>query len=399
MFKYMYILLIFAFFNAKAEEPTLVWEMKINDIESSYLLNDSTVLLHSNYLRNSHIAVTWYMDFETGKIKDSIFHGVFNISYTHISPNKKILAVGNYERVVLIDLQTKQVLKQFDSQRDFVFKNDSILYVMKEGIYEINIITNETKQIWKNEAETGWPPTHISLGYKSMFSYDAKYAVVITNFPSLFDINKGEIVQGYSSNSIPVFNPYNYNEFIFYGGERIDIYSFDDLINPKSKIYLDPHVLGEPLMKIVNNGNHYALRDYRSIRFYNSINYSKDYEIDPVGIDFILVNNKIYINKGNIHYLYDISSILSTEETQPKNTIIKPNPNDGTFDLVLEIQIPENYEFSIINSIGEIVYIDNKFLKIGVNNINFNLSLPNGYYIFSLKSNNNIITEKFIINN
>ncbi len=398
MFKFTYILLIFAFFNAEAEEPNLIWQKEIPGVQSSLKYNDSIMFMHSNRIRNVPGNVTWLVDFNTGDIVDSIFHDMSVVIYSKLSPNKKILAIGNYGRVVLIDLQTKQVLKQFDSQRDFVFKNDSILYVMKEGIYEINIITNETKQIWKNEAETGWPPTHISLGYKSMFSYDAKYAVVITNFPSLFDINKGEIVQGYSSNSIPVFNPYNYNEFIFYGGERIDIYSFDDLINPKSKIYLDPHVLGEPLMKIVNNGNHYALRDYRSIRFYNSINYSKDYEIDPVGIDFILVNNKIYINKGNIHYLYDISSILSTEETQPKNTIIKPNPNDGTFDLVLEIQIPENYEFSIINNIGEIVYIDNKFLNNGINNINFNLSLPNGYYIISIKNNNNILTEKFIIN-
>jgi len=322
------------------------------------------------------------------------------VIYTKLSPNKKLLAIGNYARVVLIDLESKQVYKQFFSQRDFAFKNDSILYVMSEGIYEININTEETRLIWKNEADTDWPKyEHIYLGYESKFSFDAKYAIVIIDSPCLFDLNKGEIINWYFKNSIPVFNPFNHNEFIFYGGERIDIYSFEDIINPIQKIYLDPHIQGENYMKLVNDCNYYALVDYRSIRLFNSINYLKEFEIEIVGKDFILIGNKIYINKVNYHYLYDVSTQLNILDTDNNKINVFPNPNDGTFDLVLDIQKSGYYKIKIINSIGQELISNNVgYLTIGHNTITNELLLPNGKYYITITNGIDFYNSQFIIN-
>lgn len=77
------------------------------------------------------------------------------------------------------------------------------------------------------------------------------------------------------------------------------------------------------------------------------------------------------------------------------NFIVFPNPNDGSFSLIINNDIDMPYSLEIINSDGKIIYCIEQ-----LNAIQINISqtgLPKGSYFVRIKSANKISTQKVII--
>lgn len=399
MFKFTYILLFFAFLNAKAEEPTLMWEKnKYGVIHSMYFLNDTTLLMHGNNFGG----VTFFINPETGQSFDTIFHGVNVVNWTRISPNGKIIALGNIDRVVLFDLELKIFIKEYASNRDIVFKDDENIYIFYDGVYKINIITDEKELIWKNEAiemPQGW---RIYLNQNCRFSPDAKYAVAISDIPYYINLETKELMEGiwwWSRKIYPVFNPARPNELIGIDNNKIGIVNIETLEIIKSNLYLEEEIRGNYFGTYSEDGKHFAFYYSGWLRIYDLDTYEVKSKLNLAGIFYIFHKNFIYFTNGGKQFKYDISSFLSKKENNLNSINIFPNPSEGRLLIDFSLLKPDKYELKIINSIGQEVFYNNLgFIAEGKSSLNFELSLPNGTYQVLINNGMEInYSSKFII--
>lgn len=77
---------------------------------------------------------------------------------------------------------------------------------------------------------------------------------------------------------------------------------------------------------------------------------------------------------------------------------IKPNPNNGTFELSVKLPFYEDYEISLYNALGEL--INNKKIYNAYDlKLHYDLTNnANGFYYISVKTNTDYITRRLIIN-
>ncbi len=408
MFKYMYILLIFAFFNAKAEEPNLVWQTALPEVQSMFILNDSTILMHADYLRKSAIPVTWFVNIETGEIIDSLFHGVSYIKSTKLSPNGKILALcsrtSNGDGVLLFDLTTKKIINKFESIGDITFKDDENIYVFYDyGIYLLNILTGEKELIFEKEVYHPKYGMRIEIGpFGSKFNSNGKYALVIYDKGYLVNLEtKEEVGSVAGPNDTYVFNPKNPDELVVYGGEQMHFYNTNDpsepYLAPYKKVYFDEHIIGNHYGAFSEDGKYFAIYYLGWIRIYDLETKELKNKVYLAGITFNLYNNFVFLNQSARQYKYDISSLRVNESNNP--IMVFPNPNTGNLTFNFHLQKTGNYDVKIINSIGQEVLNQNLgYLLLGANSITKELLLPNGTYFITITNGIENYNSQFIIN-
>lgn len=414
MFKLTYILLIFAFFNVKAEEPNLVWQTALPEVQSMFILNDSTILLHADYLRKSAIPVTWFVNIETGEIIDSLFHGVSYIKSTKLSPNGKILALcsrtSNGDGVLLFDLTTKKIINKFESIGDITFKDDENIYVFFEyGIYLLNIQTGEKELIWEKEVYHPKYGMRIGIGpFGSRFNSNGKYALVIYDKGYLVNLEtKEEVGSVAGPNDTYVFNPKNPDELVVYGGEQMHFYNTKDsavpldqpYLEPYKKVYFDEHIIGDHYGAYSEDGEYFAIDYLGWIRIYDLETKELKNKVYKTGVTFNLYNNFVYLNQRDRQYKYDISSYLSVENQSINEIEVFPNPNNGNLTFNFNIQQSGKYDLKIINSSGqEVINQDLGFLLLGNNSITKEFQLPNGTYFITITNGIENYNSQFIIN-
>lgn len=396
MFKFTYILLIFAFINTKAEEPTFVWEKNYHDVHSMFFLNDTTLLMQSA----NYGGVTYFINPENGIAFDSIIHGVNDLVHNKVSPNKKTLAASGRRNGILLDLEKKILIKIIDSKRDITFKDDENLYIMdgSHSIYLLNINTEEKELIWEKEVYTYPKQFKIDFGLNSVFSNDGKYAIPTLDAGYLIDLETKEEVKAFSTTDIFVFNPTNQDEFIVYGGEQIHFYNINDLSKPYHKIYFE-EIVQSHYGTYSEDGKYFLFYYFSWIHIYDLETYEFRINLNLPGVSFNFKNNFLFLNRSSAQYKYNISSFLNIGNKSYKEFEVFPNPNDGFINFNINLKKSGEYEIKIINSIGQEVFNEDLgFLKIGQNIITKELTLVNGTYYTTITNGVDFYKTQFIIN-
>jgi hypothetical protein len=407
MFKFTYILLFFALTNAKAEEPTLVWQKdNYGKIQSMYFLNDTTLLLNGNNFGG----VTFFINPETGESFDTIFHGINVVDFTRISPNGKIIAFCNKDRVVLFNLESKVLIKEYNSNIDISFKDDENIYVFYDyGIYKINIITDETELIWLSEDYQFPQYNRISLNKNSRFSQNGKYAVPITLGARYINLETKELLTGWrlgGDKYYPVFNPVRPNELIVVG-EYLDGHNYKyaitivDMNVPgeiKGRINLEDEIIGHYYATCSEDGKYYAIYYLGWIRIYDLETYELKSKVYLSGLHFNIYDNFIFLYSGVINKV-DLNSFLSVIEKNNRYLKIFPNPSDGQLSVDINLLKSDQYVLKILNFLGQEVFFNELgFIAKGKKSFNFELNLPNGTYQVLITNDKEInYNSKFII--
>ncbi len=81
-----------------------------------------------------------------------------------------------------------------------------------------------------------------------------------------------------------------------------------------------------------------------------------------------------------------------------KNIVASPNPFSVTTKIKFNTGAVHEIEFSVKDLIGNVVYIKKHTTKIGLNTIAFYRDkLDSGIYIYSIKTNNEIISKRIVV--
>ena len=87
----------------------------------------------------------------------------------------------------------------------------------------------------------------------------------------------------------------------------------------------------------------------------------------------------------------------SIENTNIDNLSIYPNPSKGIFIIELNNLITQNLEIRVLNSIGEIVYLDDKKQHTGKYKQEINLrDYAKGIYFLEIETQQGLINQKII---
>jgi len=95
----------------------------------------------------------------------------------------------------------------------------------------------------------------------------------------------------------------------------------------------------------------------------------------------------------------DENNTVVTDSTMViKNIVASPNPFSVTTKIKFNTEAVHEVEFSVKDLIGNIVYIKKHTTKIGLNTIAFYRDkLDSGIYIYSIKTNNEIISKRIVV--
>jgi len=86
------------------------------------------------------------------------------------------------------------------------------------------------------------------------------------------------------------------------------------------------------------------------------------------------------------------------DEFTNESVEIYPNPSDGSFTLIVNSYTNDNFELSIIDISGKLIYQDNIVCLPGRNNVSINLSeLRKGLYFVNIRKEDNFVTKKLFI--
>ncbi len=406
MFKFTYILLIFAFFNAEAEEPNLVWESRYHDVHSMSFINDSTLIIQSA----NYGGVTYFVNQKNGIASDSIIHKVNDLTFNILSPDKKVLACGGRRNGILIDLENKKFIKNIESKGDIAFKDDENIYVFYDyGIYLQNISTGEKELIFEKEVYHPKYGMRIEIGpFGSKFNSNGKYALVIYDKGYLVNLEtKEEVGSVAGPNDTYVFNPKNPDELVVYGGEQMHFYNTKDsavpleqpYLEPYKKVYFDEHIIGNHYGAFSEDGEYFAVSYLGWIRIYDLETKELKNKVYLPGVTFNLYNNFLFLNRSGAQYKYDISSYLNVKSQSINEIEVFPNPNNGNLTFNFNLQQSGKYDLKIINSAGqEVINQDLGFLLLGNNSITKEFQLPNGTYFITITNGIENYNSQFIIN-
>ncbi|MFC2086385.1 phospholipase D-like domain-containing protein [Bacteroidota bacterium] len=147
------------------------------------------------------------------------------------------------------------------------------------------------------------------------------------------------------------------------------------------------------IVKEASNGNEIMIDS--NITYIPSIGFEgKDtiiYEICSENNDTLCSEGLFIITVGDYNSVQNINVIN-------QNIQINPNPNKGTFELLISVAENSNQEITVYNILGEQIYSKNNKAKIGENRISINIeNIEKGLYFISINNQSTISTGKFII--
>jgi hypothetical protein len=120
----------------------------------------------------------------------------------------------------------------------------------------------------------------------------------------------------------------------------------------------------------------------------------------------IIVQFQAVANGGNGLYVDNINyhkglALGVQNITNLTSSSVYPNPANGTVSLSLELASTDNFDITLVNTLGQTVKnISNGQLTAGSHTMEVNISdLAAGVYNFSIKSGNNTIAKRFVVTN
>ena len=88
------------------------------------------------------------------------------------------------------------------------------------------------------------------------------------------------------------------------------------------------------------------------------------------------------------------------ERNLPHNFKSFPNPTSGSYISEISLQQSQNIEYFISNREGKVIFRKNIFIQRGNNKVPFDINLPSGLYLISIKlENGKVFYEKIIFKN
>ena len=95
----------------------------------------------------------------------------------------------------------------------------------------------------------------------------------------------------------------------------------------------------------------------------------------------------------------NMSSTLADEEVLREETIAKvyPNPNNGLFNIEIQLPEPGELSFSMTNMLGELVWSDQNLVQTEhVKSVNIE-NFPAGVYLLAISAKDEIVTKRIVV--
>ncbi len=130
---------------------------------------------------------------------------------------------------------------------------------------------------------------------------------------------------------------------------------------------------------------------------------TKDFAINTNGSDFIRIAFVNITGKGNSLYLDNINiqgstAIVSTNEIESLSQFdISPNPSQGYLNVNVEFEQNKQFEILIHDVMGRELYYRKQIAAISNEQLDLS-TFSNGVYLISIRSGNQIVTEKIVLN-
>ena len=88
----------------------------------------------------------------------------------------------------------------------------------------------------------------------------------------------------------------------------------------------------------------------------------------------------------------DLSQVVS-------RMTVEPNPTQGTTNIRVVSNTSDKFQFAVVDMLGRVHYATPLSIATGENNFSFDAGeLPNGIYFAKLSLNNNVMTQKIVVN-
>lgn len=400
MFKFTYILLLFAFFNAKAEKPTLVWER--NDfrwVTALRVYNDSTIIICDG----EDESLLMWINSDNGEIIDTLHLGFYSTNFIFTPDSSKLVFEKGISSHVFLDINTKEIVNEINVGRFEFLDNENILIFNDYGLLKMNIVSSVIDTLWDDMTYKGWRHRMLS---GSCVSYDKKYALIQYEawqsppvekrkfVVKLFDIQNKKVLTTFDYADYVLFSPNNKIFSIFKLNEGIrEFYSIQNLNIPlltSTSQYLE----------FSSNGN-FIIENHQYLKYFHTLELIYSLEQDFYNQNINEQLNEWYVTFKRYLRKYDITGITGIEGITESNIlIVYPNPAENNIFYKLNIISSSYYRIEIINSLGKIIF-KNELGYLNKGEYESNISLSNfnsGQYILRISNNkDNSFSKKFII--
>lgn len=285
--------------------------------------------------------------------------GAFALDFS--PDNSKIVSGLTNNKIIIYELPTGNICKTFNAHAGFVLDVD----YSNDGLKIVSSGTDNRIKIWDNTGNL----LHTLLGhtddvYSVKFSSDNRFIVSgsLDKTLKVWDAQTGNLIRTISGHK---------------GGIRQISISADGTKVASASV--DSTVM----IWDISSGVHVkTLPHYNSGKVYTT-DWSKD-------------GTKLVSGTSNGDVLYwDINSILSIQNQLSQKTSVYPNPTSQTFKITFADNTSIN-SLSISNSIGQVIHYfdENNF---NLNQQEFALNLPKGFYTLIILYNENIAVYKQLI--
>jgi len=113
-----------------------------------------------------------------------------------------------------------------------------------------------------------------------------------------------------------------------------------------------------------------------------------------------LTNNTTWYTSANLSFEFVSSTLSGVKEVSnnASQTVVYPNPANGSAYVKVSLSKNENVEISVMNLVGQVVKSTFANGNVGENNIQVDLSgLNTGVYMVTVKAGNNSSTKKIVV--
>ncbi len=115
--------------------------------------------------------------------------------------------------------------------------------------------------------------------------------------------------------------------------------------------------------------------------------------------DKVELNTKYYYRlrildfDGTVRFSNTVQAMIS----EKPQMAVYPNPNNGSMNIILEINQNENVKIQFLNSLGQIVWEKSEFLNKGIQKLNLQTQLSKGIYNLVISTENHSYVQRIVI--